>query len=111
MVSVTRYYVRPVKSQFEALAPPFEGSSDPEGWRVRPSWWSGGAALAGVSEAVHVSAVPLCFTCRFPNSVGRRRALLLLMGLSGETVLWLCHFEKVQVRLALFSNEGICLSL
>lgn len=89
MVSVIRYEGRPGKSKFDALAPLFRGRSDPEGGRLLPSWQSGGAVLTGVSKVVNSSVVPLCFTCHFPNSVGGRRALLLFVGLSGESCLWL----------------------
>lgn len=89
MVSVVWYKGRPGKSKFDALAPLFGRQKWSQRLEASAQLAAEGDVLTGVSRVVNISVVPLCFTCHFPNTVGRRRASLLLVGFAGETCLWL----------------------
>lgn len=80
MVSLIRYEGRPGKSKFDALAPLFSGRSDPEGWRLLPSWQLGGAVLTGVTKGVSISVVPL-FHMPFPKQSGQQEGFAVACGI------------------------------
>lgn len=88
------------------------------GWEARAVPRAGGFCPAGRQEGLsslvslkgsHLAAPP-GFQLPFPKQRGRDEGVAGAAGFSGETCLWLERADKVQLRLAWFSNEGICLS-
>lgn len=81
MVSVIQYKDRPGKSKFDALAPQFGGRSDPEGWRLLPSWQpGGGCAHWCLNSCKYLCGSPV-FHVLFPKLCGQEEGFAVACGI------------------------------